>query len=94
MNHISEINKLMHIAKLALDLHKARNAAANEKNAYYDVLREFGQGEVTPRLDPADESCAEILAHSADAYKVYKAAKRKVYNAQRRLDTACREVAA
>lgn len=93
MHDITEITKHLAIAQLAIDLHKARSATAPAKDAYYAVLREFGQGMVTERLDPQNENCAEIIAYSADAYKAYQAAKRKVYNAQRRLDTACRKVA-
>lgn len=94
MHDITEITKHLAIAQLAIDLHKARNATVPAKDAYYAVLREFGEGEITQRLDPHDENCAEIIAYSKDAFKAYQAAKRRVYNAQRRLDTACRKVAA
>ena len=96
MHDITEITKHLAIAQLAIDLHKARNATAPAKDAYYAVLREFEleQGGHYEHLDPRDEDCAEIIAYSKDAYKAYQAAKRKVYNAQRRLDTACRKVAA
>lgn len=90
-------NNLAHhlaISQLAMALHQSRNAAQHAKHAYYAVLSEFSQGEMTAKLDPYNEDCAEIIAYSADAYKAYQAAKRKVYNAQRRLDTACRKVVA
>lgn len=89
----TRIAQLMTIAQLAIDLHKARNATAPAKDAYYAVLREFGQGETTGRLDPRDENCAEIIAYSKDAFKAYQAAKRAAYNLQRRLDNACRKLA-
>ena len=89
----AQITQLMTIAQLAIDLHKARNATAPAKDAYYAVLREFQveQGDPSCRLDPRDEDCAEIIEFSKDAFKSYQAAKRKVYNAQRRLDNACRK---
>ena len=93
--NITQITQLLNIAQLAIDLHKARNATVPAKDAYYAVLREFqwengGQDE---RLDPQNENCAEIIAYSQDAFKAYQAAKRRVYNAQRRLDNACRKAA-
>ena len=92
----AHIAKLMTIAQLAMDLCKARNDTVSAKYAYYAALHEFQSDQMEPadHLDPRDENCAEIIAYSADAYKAYLAAKRKVYNAQRRLDTACRKVAA
>ena len=81
------------ISQLAMALHQARNAAQHAKHAYYAVLSAYqqAQGEPGIRLDPGNEACAEIIAVSAADYKAYQAAKRKVYNAQRRLDTACRK---
>lgn len=93
MHDFTEITKHLNIAQLAIELHKVRNAVEPAKHAYYTVLREFSKGEITQELDPRDEECAAIIAYSADAYKAYQATKRKVYNAQRRLDTACRKVA-
>lgn len=91
--NITQITQLLNIAQLAIDLHKARNATVPAKDAYYAVLREFGKGKPTERLDPRNESCAEIIAYSKDAFKTYQAAKRRVYNVQRRLDNACRNAA-
>ena len=90
MQQFSQITKHLAIAQRAIELHQARNAAGTAKDTYYTALSEFGKGEPTPRLDPDDENCAEIIAYSKDAFQAYQAAKRKGYNAQRRLDTACR----
>ena len=84
---VAHINQMMTIAQLAIDLHKIRNAASHTKEIYRAALKD--SGEDFDGLDPRDDSCASIIEFTKDEYKAHLAAKRKVYNAQRRLDNAC-----
>ena len=85
----------LRIADLAIELHHARNAAAAAKRTYYAALtRWLGDGERTPRLDPRNDACAAMIEFTKDKYRAHIAARRQVYNAQRRLDSACRKVVA
>jgi TRAP-type C4-dicarboxylate transport system substrate-binding protein len=90
MHDITEITKHLAIAQLALDLHCLKNAAKHFKDAYHDKLRESDME--FNRMDPRDEKFLQVIEFTKDEYKAHQAAKRKVYNAQRRLDTACRKV--
>lgn len=91
MQHITEISKYLAIAQLAIDLHSLKNAARYAKDAYHEKMDESG-GDFDG-LDPRNADWADLIEFTKDEYKAHLAAKRKVYNAQRRLDTACRKVA-
>lgn len=89
-----QISALLNIAQIAMDLVQAQNAIVSAKSAYYDRLASF-RGDFTheERIDPCCPGSKEIIAFSKDAFDAYKAAKRKAYNVQRRLRTACMKVA-
>lgn len=87
------INALLQIANVAIELVQAQKAIAPAKDAYYERLRSFGNDYPhEERLDPRNPGCADIIKHSKDEFAAYKAAKRKAYNAQRRLHTACKNL--
>ena len=86
-----KISEMLNIAQIGVELVQAQNAAMHAKMAYYDRLRAFDSPDHVRegRIDPRYPESAEIIAFSKDAFSFYKAAKRKVYNANRRLRTAC-----
>jgi len=89
------VTKLLTIGQLAVELHKAKRAAALAKTAYRDALQEYEEehGKQPGRLDPRDEIHAGIIIHTKATFGAYRTAKRQVYNAQRRLDAAIRKLA-
>ena len=87
----AQITQLLNIAKLAIDLHNEKNAANRVRDAYH--LKLWESGEEFEGLKPDDDAFAEVIEFSKDEYKAYQAAKRRVYNVQRRLDNACRKAA-
>ena len=85
------ISALLNIAHIAIELVQAQNAIVSAKAAYYDRLGEFDDREGS--IDPRCPESAAIIEFSKDAFAAYKAAKRKAYNTQRRLHTACKKLA-
>lgn len=99
MSQQSMLNNLIQLAaigQLSVDLHAANNAVRNAKWVYYEALAEYKDEHGTPvgRLDPRDPLCAPIIEFTKAEYAAYLAAKRKVYNLQRRIDRACMKVGA
>lgn len=86
------INAMVKVANTAAELVEAQKAVAHAKRAYYERLSGFNNDSYPheERLDPRNPGCAEIIEHSKAEFAAYKAAKRKAYNAQRRLHTACK----
>ncbi len=88
-----QISALLNIAHIAIELVQAQSAIVSAKAAYYDRLASFrGDFPREERIDPCCPESAEIIAFSKDAFDAYKAAKRKAYNTQRRLHTACKKL--
>ena len=46
----------------------------------------------SPVVTMTSQEIADLVESTKGEYKAHLAARRKVYNAQRRLDTACRKV--
>ena len=89
--NIKPVTQFLTIGQLAIDLHNEKNAANNVKDAYHRKLKE--SGEQFDGLKPDDDTYAEVIEFTKDEFKAYQAAKRRVYNVQRRLDNACRNAA-
>lgn len=87
----ARITQLLTIGQLAIDLHNLKNEARRAKDAYHEVLRESDMD--FRHMDPREEMFADVIEFTKDEYKAHLAARRTAYNAQRRLDTACRKVA-
>ena len=87
----AQITQLLAIGQLAIDLHNEKNAANQVKEVYHRRLRD--SGEEFDGLNPDKEGYEEVLEFSKVEYEAYQAAKRRVYNIQRRLDNACRKAA-
>lgn len=87
----ARIIQLLTIGQLAADLHNLKNEARHTKDAYLDKLEE--SGEDFSGLDPCNTEYAGVVKFTQDEYKAHLAAKRRVYNLQRRLDNACRKLA-
>lgn len=83
----TQITQLLTIGQLAIDLHNEKNTANRVRDIYRRKLWESGK-EFTG-LNPDDDAYAEVIEFSKDEYKAYQAAKRRVYNIQRRLNNAC-----
>lgn len=88
----NDIACLLNIAELALNWHRAEQAADLAKRDYYNRLstyrhqhpEEFDGGmNSSPNPDNPDD--AGIIEFSAAEYAAYQKAKRVVYNAKRRL---------
>jgi len=88
-NDTQQITQLLNIAQLALDLHNEKSAANTVRDIYRRKLWE--SGEEFDGLKPDDDAYAEVIEFTKDEYKAHQAAKRRVYNVQRRLDNACRK---
>lgn len=94
MSQGSKLHRLIQINAIgerAIELHAAKSAAYDAKWAYYESLAEYKDEHGAPAgpLHPGNPACAAIIDATKAEYKAYQAAKRKVYNAQRRLDNAC-----
>ena len=87
----AQITQLLNIAQLAIDLHNEKNAANIVRDIYRRKLKE--SGEEFDGLKPGNDDYAEVIEFTKGEYKAHQAAKRRVYNIQRRLDNACRKVA-
>ena len=90
---IEQITSLLAIGRLAVDMHKAEQFVGQQKEVYYQKLREFSlehDDSSRIKLDPRNEQCSEIISYSKAEYAAVKAAKRNVYNIKRRMDTAIR----
>ncbi|MDO8772173.1 MAG: hypothetical protein Q7K57_26420 [Burkholderiaceae bacterium] len=87
----AKITQLLHIGTLAIDLHKEKSTANSVRDIYRRKLKESGQE--FDGLKPDDDAYTEIIEFTKGEYKAYQAAKRRVYNAQRRLDNACHKAA-
>ena len=87
----TQITQLLNIAQLAIDLHNEKNAANTVRDIYHCKLSK--SGEEFDGLKPDDDAYAEVIEFTKDEYKAHQAAKRRVYNLQRRLDNACRKAA-
>ena len=85
----ARVTQLIAIGQLATELHALKCAARHTKDAYHDKLDE--SGEEFDGLDPRNPDFAEAIKFTKDEYKAHQAAKRAVYNMQRRLDNACRK---
>ena len=89
-----KITSLLSIGQFTIDAHKAEHKVRELKNVYHAKLREVDD---TPRherergwLNPSSESFARTIELTKAEYAAVKAAKRKVYNIKRRIDTAIR----
>jgi hypothetical protein len=89
-----KLTSLIFIGQLAVDVRNAELQVNHLKFEYHEKIRAFdglAPGEIREmKLDPRNEACAEIIAYTRAEYAAVKAAKRKVYNIKRRMDTAIR----
>lgn len=85
----AHITKLLAVGQLATELHTLKWSARHAKDAYHEKLND--SGEDFDGLDPRNPDFAEAIEFTKDEYKAHLAAKRAVYNMQRRLDNACRK---
>lgn len=85
----ARITQLLAIGQLAAELHGLKSAARHAKDAYHDKLDKSNME--FDGLDPRNPDFAEAIEFTKTEYKAHQSAKRKVYNMQRRLDSACRK---
>ena len=89
-----KITSLLSIGQLAVDMHCAERWVQLCKDAYHDKIREVDDTPKEDRdkgwLSPYSEECAETIELTKGEYAAVKAAKRKVYNIKRRINTAIR----
>ena len=90
-NTPEKITLLLQIGKLAIDLDNEKKVSNIVKNAYRCKLKKSGKDFKSLMLD--DDAYTYVIKFTQHEFKAYQAAKRKVYNAQRRLDSACRKAA-
>lgn len=76
----------LEVHRLALDHKRATQALTD---SYVAWKRENGHD----RVQRDSEAWEDMMDATADAYKASKEAKRVLFNAQRRLQTACRRMA-
>lgn len=87
-NDTTHITQFLHIGQLAINQHHERYAANHVRDIYRLKLKE--SGEEFDGLKPDDNAYAEVIEFTKSEYKAHQAAKRRVHNAQRRLDNVCR----
>jgi hypothetical protein len=92
---ISQIALLIEVAVLAMQDFDAQKAVGAAHNEYLFALTDFESqhGRTDGRIDPLNPDHALIIAATQAQYDGYQLAKRKAYNARRRLQTACRKAA-
>jgi hypothetical protein len=92
----SQIALLIPVVVLALQDFHAQETVDATHNEYLFGLTDFeskhGRTE-GGRIDPLNPDHAAIIAATKIQYDGYQLAKRKAYNARRRLQTACRKAA-
>jgi hypothetical protein len=91
----SQIALLIEVAVLAMQDFDAQKAVGTAHNEYLFGLTDFESkhGRTEGRIDPLNPDHAPIIAATKIQYEGYQRAKRKAYNARRRLQTACRKTA-
>jgi hypothetical protein len=90
-----QIALLIEVAVLAMQDFHAQKAVGSAHNEYLFGLTDFESrhGRTEGRIDPLNPDHAPIIAATKIQYEGYQRAKRKAYNARRRLETACRKAA-
>jgi hypothetical protein len=90
-----QIALLIDIAVKAIKHSKCVLDVNGAHGAYLRALTDFeaSNGRVEGRIDPRNFEHAAIIAATKVEYDAYQLAKRKAYNAGRRLQTVCRKAA-
>jgi hypothetical protein len=102
MNNVHDFSKnpgalaqVMRVAQASMDLWEAQHTADYARSDYIESIHcyEEQHGPLGGRLNAESKAHAAIRKFTAETYEAYRHAKRQVYNAKRRLDTACRKLA-
>jgi hypothetical protein len=80
---------------LAMQDHRQQLVVNEVHRKYIEAINSFEgkYGRTSGRIDPRNFEHAAIIAATKVEYDAYQLAKRKAYNAGRRLQTVCRKAA-
>lgn len=87
--------QMMRVAQASMDLWEAENSSSFARYVYHESIHRYEEqhGPLVGRLNAESKAHAAVRKFTAKTYEAYQDSKRKVYNAKRRLDTACRKLA-
>jgi len=87
---LDRLPAMLELARLAIDLVAAEQDHKLARIHYHDRIHDYEDrhGRLAERLNPGNPRHAAVIAFSATQYTEYAAAKRRVYNAKRRLQAA------
>jgi hypothetical protein len=90
-NAAGALAQIMIVAQASMDLWDAENTAVNTRYDYHESIRcyEEQHGPLKGLLSARSKAHAAVRKFTAETYEAYMTSKRKVYNAKRRLNTAC-----
>jgi hypothetical protein len=87
--------QMMRVAQACMDLWEAEHSANFARYDYHESIHRYEEqhGPLVGRLNAESQAHAAVRKFTAATYEAYRHSKRQVYNAKRRLDTACRKLA-
>jgi hypothetical protein len=83
--------QMMAVAQASMGLWDAENTADHTRYNYHRSIQRYEErhGPLVGRLSAESKAHAAIREFTAKTYEAHQIAKRKVYNAKRRLNNAC-----
>lgn len=90
---VAKIIALIAAGEVAVELFRAEQAAKVAKASYHRKIDQFEEvhGRADSRIDPNKPEHARLIKFTKASFDAYLAAKRKAYNARRRLENASRK---
>lgn len=87
--------QVMLVFQATMDLWGAEKTANSTRRDYHQSIQRYEKlhGPLVGRLSAESEAHAGVRKFTANTYEAHQTAKSKVYNAKRRLNTACRKLA-
>jgi hypothetical protein len=94
-SQINAMPQIVIVAQASLHVWEAEREAISERNSYYDSIRHYERmhGPLERRITVDDPAHADVRSFTAETYKSYQAARRRVYNAKAQLSRACARLA-
>lgn len=91
----TELAQMMRVTQASMDLWEAEHSANFARYDYHESIHRYEEqhGPLVGRLNAESKAHAAVRKFTAKTYEAYRHSKRQVYNAKRRLDTACRKLA-
>lgn len=93
--NIGALAQMMRVAQASMDLWEAEHSAVCARYDYHESIQRYEEQHGPPvgMLNAKSKAHAAVRKFTAKTYEAHQDSKRKVYNAKRRLDNACRKLA-